>query len=422
MAPKNVRNIAKYDLCVGCGFCSDICPKHCIDIVHRNGAFKPHISNDCINCGLCLKICPGEGIELMKTQKELFSKCDNILYDKYGGYYINSYSGYSTNWENRYHGASGGLVTEVLLFLIRKKIIDGAVIVHYSSQNAIRPEVFIARTEEEIVNSRSSKYVTVAFSGIISEILKTENEKFVIVGLPCIIQGLRKYEKQYKKLKEKIIGHFALYCSSSKTTISQDYLLHRFNIKTQDIKYFSYRDEGCLGSMIFKGKNNEEIKKISYLAYFKPMRGFFNMKRCSMCNDHYGELSDISFGDIHVGNYIKDKVGISSCIIREPFWNNILEEMANKNLIEINEIDINIVNSSQVYMYKHKKGNGIVAAYNYRRLMHHPFPKYDINYPKTINIKFLIREFQNSIFRFMGKNKIFWSIIDLLAKLTKIPE
>ncbi|MCQ2801550.1 MAG: Coenzyme F420 hydrogenase/dehydrogenase, beta subunit C-terminal domain [Bacilli bacterium] len=47
--------------CTGCGLCSFVCPKHCIQLNERaSDHFKyPEINSDeCINCGLCLKSCP----------------------------------------------------------------------------------------------------------------------------------------------------------------------------------------------------------------------------------------------------------------------------------------------------------------------------------------------------------------------------
>lgn len=56
-----------------------------------------------------------------------------------------------------------------------------------------------------------------------------------------------------------------------------------------------------------------------YQSYYHPLRSFFVPTRCVMCIDHYGELSDVSFGDIHIEPYMQDTIGINSFIVRNPF-------------------------------------------------------------------------------------------------------
>lgn len=46
--------------CCGCNACSEICPKHCIEMTFDSKGFLyPKIdANNCIECGLCEKVCP----------------------------------------------------------------------------------------------------------------------------------------------------------------------------------------------------------------------------------------------------------------------------------------------------------------------------------------------------------------------------
>ena len=46
--------------CTGCGACSQICPKQCIEMKEDEEGFKYPVVNKkkCINCDLCKKVCP----------------------------------------------------------------------------------------------------------------------------------------------------------------------------------------------------------------------------------------------------------------------------------------------------------------------------------------------------------------------------
>ena len=74
-------------------------------------------------CGRCLKVCPGVGVELTKIAQEHF----NELYtkeNKYIGRFIALHTGYSLDEDIRYHSASGGMVSQFLIYLLDKKIIE----------------------------------------------------------------------------------------------------------------------------------------------------------------------------------------------------------------------------------------------------------------------------------------------------------
>ncbi|KAA6325134.1 hypothetical protein EZS27_025610, partial [termite gut metagenome] len=195
---------------------------------------------------------------------------------------------------------------------------------------------------------------------------------------------------------------------------SQEYLLYRYNINKNEIKSFSYRDDGCMGYMKFINHDDKVMKKIPYLSYYIPMRGFFNTARCSLCIDHYGELADVCFGDICVGEYAKDTVGVNSIIVRNHYWNNLLKQASDKGYVTINKISSDLINSSQGYIFRHKKGPGIVAAFMLRKILLKRIPVYDIPFISNFQFKYLIREIHNYVSRFIGKYPSLWFIIKIL--------
>lgn len=413
---KNIYHIVKANLCVGCGICEDVCAKHCIQIKLIKGQNIPSLSEkECNQCGLCLQVCPGKGFQITQQTQKLFGNELQIHKDNHLGYTLANYAGYSTDHEIRYHGASGGLVTGLLSYLLRKKIIDGAVVVGFKKENPFSPSTYIARTEEEIIQSRSSKYCAISYEGIASEILQKEG-KYVVVGLPCHIQAFRNYERISKKLKERVIGHFALYCSATKNQDSLHYMMKRYGVDEHSVASFTYRDEGCMGSMIAKDENGKVLLKKSYLSYYIPLHGFFNLSRCSLCVDHYGELADVSLGDLQIDKYKEDQIGISSMIIRTNKWHEIIKKAVRDSAIKIESIDDELLKSSQMYAYKHKKGPGIRAAFTIRKKLGLSTPDYDIELKGYYNYKFVLRELMNYACRFIGRHPSLWFIIQLLDR------
>lgn len=412
---KNVAQVVRDGLCLGCGVCQDACPKNCIKIVHDRDLNYPNVDETtCIECSRCLKVCSGIGIDMKKYSSEI-NKSNNLKYDKYLGYYDECFSGFSLNYDIRYHSASGGCLSTFLIYLLEKKIIDGAVVVGWDNDDPMLPKTYIAKNKKDIIAAKSSKYCVVSYEGIINE-LRHYSGKYVIVGLPCHIQSFKKFCSISKDLKEKIIGFFAIYCSSNRTKVSQEYLMYRYKINKIDVHSFAYRDNGCLGSMVFKDKNGGIIKSVPYPDYWIGMKGFFNVPRCSLCIDHYGELSDISFGDLHVGEFINDKIGISSIISRSSYWTKLLKQSCEDRYQELNKLSVDILKNSQQYAIRQKKGAGVASSFKIREILHKPNPIYNIPFVSSYSKIGLIKDILKYTMQFIGRHKKLWFIIKMLDK------
>ena len=249
----NISHTTSNNLCLGCGLCEDVCPASTIHVGIVKGEYHPIIDETkCLGdkCSKCFKICPGLGVSIDNISEQVHRDTDTEK-DKYIGRYTQLYSGHCTDEEIRYHSASGGMITGLLVWLLDKGIIQGAVVTRFSEKDHLTPEPFIARTKEELISARSSKYCPVSMLGIRKQVLESAG-KYVIVGLPCHIHGFRKIEEIDKKFKEHVFAYWGLYCSSGRTFHLTDYVLQQRKIDKRNIRYFAYRDEGCLGSLVVK--------------------------------------------------------------------------------------------------------------------------------------------------------------------------
>lgn len=418
MTSMNVNSTVKNRMCTGCGICEDVCPKQAIIMERVNGEYRPHLELDlCLGdkCKRCLKVCPGIGINLLELTDKIHT--GNLKKNTYIGNYIGLHSGYSLDDDLRYHSASGGMVSQFLIYLLEKKIIDGAVVTGYEDDH-ITPKSYIARTKEDIINARSSKYCPVALNRVGNEIACSEG-RYVIVGLPCHIQGFRKRAAIDRKFREHVLGYFSIYCSSGRTFNGQDYIFKHYRVTKSDIKYFAYRDDGCLGKLtILHGdRESEFLQKISipFTSYYGPiLRSFFKPHRCLTCIDHYGELADVCFGDIHIAPYNKDEVGISSWITRTEYWEELFKCAEKDGYIKMDNISAKILNDSQATML-YTKNRRAAAVMKIDKVFGRVIPQYDkqLENPK---MRDYVSEFICHIQRFIGRHNRLWWIIDLLNK------
>ena len=358
MTDETIVQVVKDGLCTGCGTCIALCPEEAIKLTinEKKGIYVPELNEEkCNNCGFCYEVCPGHEVDFKQLNLEIFGKeSEDVLI----GNYLNCYIGHSTDYDIRYNSASGGLITQLLIFALKEGIIDGALVTRMKKDNPLEPEPFIARTREEIIEASKSKYCPVPANVALKEILESkEGEKFAVVGLPCHINGIRKAEGINKRLKEKIYLHIGIFCGHAPNFLGTEFLLNKLGIKKEDVKNLSYRGEGWPGSMKVSLESGELLLLLP--DYWGGLFGlnFFTPVRCLLCSDGICELADISFGDAWLPELSDDKIGKSIIVSKNEIGEKLLQAMKLKNKIELNETSAKKVIRSQAGMLYFKKKN-----------------------------------------------------------------
>lgn len=411
---ENIKYILDSDLCTGCGICEGACPSRAISTIVKEGRFLPHIDVTLCHkdkgCHRCMDVCPGSGCNLLEMAKDV--QVDAAHEDVLVGRYEQCFTGYSTDDDLRYHAASGGVVTQMMIWLLETKCIDGAVVTVFDNEESLMVRTFVATTREELVGAKSSKYAPVSLHDVASLIKQAKGERYVVVGLPCHIQGLRKQTHKDKRLRDKIIAYFGLYCSCGRTFYLTEHVLKERNIKREELTYFAYRDEGCLGSMVAKLYKKDEVYKERFQNYYHPLRSFFIPKRCLFCIDHYARLADISFGDIHMKPYSEDKIGINSIVARSPQMVDLLMQAQADGAITLNELSVEVLNKSQgMARRKHAR---VGAFMKVAKLFGNEVPQYDMALPINNIVKNGADYIQTRIQQFIGSHKSLWPLIKIL--------
>lgn len=381
---KTVAKIDKEYLCTGCGACAVVCPEHAIKML-LEGVFSPYVDETkCIGCGKCVDVCPGISVHVKNMADKLWPNNDwNLKL----GRFQSTYTGYSNDSEIRFNAASGGIATSLICNLIRKKIVDGAIVTRMSHENPVVAESFIARTEDEIISACTSKYCPTSPVALVRELKCTsDKEKFAFVGLPCQIHGIRKLQSQERWIREKIILTVGLFCAHGVTSQGTEFLLKKLAKGTKNVEKFQYRGRGWPGGIYVRYDDGEEFN-IPHDNYWSPFFApyFFTPYRCLTCHDLAAELADISVGDAWLDKIKrKDNNGTSVIIVRSEFGEGLLTDMKEDGEISLYNISYGKVIESQKKILMRKK-QGVYARMKIFKGLCKPVPIYDQEFSSDVN-------------------------------------
>jgi len=257
------------------------------------------------------------------------------------------FAGYTNDRDIRYNGSSGGIVSQVLIYLLEEKIIDGALVTRL---NKLIPETFLAKTPEEILSSQGSVYMPVPFFQGIRKIIN-ENGKYAVVGIPCQLKFLQKFPQVLDNIFLKI----GLFCNHTPSYEGTKELIKEVGLNEKEITYLKYRGLGRIGISVLKTKE-KEVKKSFRDTWNILTSDKFYTENCKICEDHLNSLSDFACGDAWNKEYANDSLGTSLIIRYSQKAKEILDEMKNKNIISLEKIEFSKILQSQGYEIVNNNG------------------------------------------------------------------
>lgn len=314
---QTVSQTVNNDLCISCGICAAVCPKGCISYERAKGLYLPKIGESCIRCGLCASVCPG----LHADYQALYGGRE-MPDDLYFGNCLICENAMSRDRHTREQGVSGGVITAV----IRRCLQAG----DYSAAFVVKENLFHAqvRTEavtagEDLTATQGSRYLPVSMEVAVKRMLENPEEKLILVGTSCCIQGILNAVRQFGLRRENYLL-LGLFCDRNLNYDAFRYFADNFAGK-KPLAAFHYRYKGKKGwpgdlHMTFRDGNGKDIDRWERIR----VKELFTPERCLYCLDKLNQFADISFGD----NYTDRKLsspGSSTVIVRTEeglrIWN-----------------------------------------------------------------------------------------------------
>lgn len=372
--PDNLQAVVNTGLCIGCGICAYSDKVGATRYSHKDGQALPVISAQSNADPMALAICPGKGYDIVADSAELYGA--GTQYDLDLGRLYSCYAAHSNDEAVLARASSGGLMTQLALFLLESKRVDRVLVTHFTYGSAPRAECILAQSRSELLQSQGSKYCPVDLSKAVREI-KESNFRVAVLGTPCQIAGIRNIQKQDPAFRDKVVMTIATFCGGVKSYHNVDLLTSRNGIEPRAVTFFRFRGKGQPGSMLIEGNSGERVE-IPYPQYVGHT-GLSKHLRCHLCVDATGELADIACGDAWLPRFQNSGRAWSVVLTRSRTAADLVEEMIARRVITTQQVSVDEIRASQRQNLASKKHRQ-KSRYRLYTLLGFAIPSFDGGY------------------------------------------
>ncbi|WP_047863778.1 Coenzyme F420 hydrogenase/dehydrogenase, beta subunit C-terminal domain [Rubrobacter aplysinae] len=336
------------DRCIQCGVCVAACPTDSIGIGDDD---LPELVKMCTGCSLCWDFCPRGGLQYEATWKLSASdKKGNVaatadingqafgVGDGNGSAEASAaqslgpvHESHTARVNPMIEGAQdGGFVSALIISLLEKDEIDGALLAKESATEPWKGEAFLATTPEEVRECAGSFYnQTLALGHVdFKDYDLPPNPRVAVVGTPCEIEGIKAMQARPwvwgSSKVEAITLTIALLCTKSFNyeKLMLDEVQEKRGVNLDDVG----RVDIIRGKFIVQDHDGETI-------FEEPIKDFHGaaLKGCDECADFMGHAADISVGSVGSAD------GYSSVLVRSDEGKVAFDAVRDK--LELRELD-----------------------------------------------------------------------------------
>jgi coenzyme F420 hydrogenase subunit beta len=358
-------------LCTRCGTCVGICSSQAIEFYDPLGECIPRLkkSSNCDNEWIYYA-CPGKYVSFPELNNFVFGRQPQ---NKMLGNFQKLYVGYAVDPVIRHSGASGGIISATLIYLLETHRIDGAIVLGTSETEPWQSEPKIVDTREKIIEAAQSKYTIAPLNTVLSQ-LKDIDGRLAYVGLPCQVHSIRKLQMRNFSPTRKIKYIIGSFCGNTLHFSSVISFLKNYGIYNyHEVVSLKYRAGDWPGKMEVVLKNGLTLGLEKFYAnYLIP---FHILKRCLLCTDLTNEFADISGGDAWAPNYEEQGEGFSLIVGRTLSGGNLIRSMVAEGVLNVKEINEEEAMLMHSHGYDFKK-RGAFIRMNFRKKRAKSIPDY----------------------------------------------
>ncbi|NJP06937.1 MAG: coenzyme F420 hydrogenase [Chloroflexaceae bacterium] len=299
--------------------------------------------------------CPGRGLHYPELTRAMAGRLpDNWLI----GCYRQLWIGYSNVPDIRRNGASGGVITQTLVYLLEQGLIDGAIVVRQGQPRPWQAEAVIARTVDEICAASQSVYAPVPVNTILAQVADFQGS-LAYVGLPDQVASLRRLQQLGHPAANKITWVLGPYVGTSTYTAAIESYLRSNGVQSlEEIARLRYREGEWPGYLQITTHSGRVLRAEKF--YYNYLIPFYITRSSLLSVDFTNELTDISVGDAWHPRFEAQRAGFSVVVARSQQAEAVLADMQHQGLVDLQPVELSEALAMHGHMLDFKKRGAFI--------------------------------------------------------------
>lgn len=286
------RAVAR-NLCTGCGACAGAFPQAIRMVEDPVNGRRPVVDPSPEGrraAGRAIALCAGVGADYRRLP----------AHDGFGPV-LGAWEGHASDPEVRHLGSSGGAVTALADFALKRGMVQGVAHIAARADDPRLNEAVISADREGLLRGSGSRYAQASPLEVLGRIAEGE-VPVALIGKPCDVASAVKAQGVDARVRQNLTLTIAIFCAGQPTLTATDRLLERLGVpKDGRLIDLRYRGKGWPGLMQARYRDAEGVERESTgISYAEGWGGILQGERrwrCRICADHTGMLADVSVGD-----------------------------------------------------------------------------------------------------------------------------
>lgn len=339
--------------CTHCGACVGLHPDLLAFQETARGPLpqllSPLIPEGDRSLALAWAVCPGRGVPYPDLFNAFNYKPENWLL----GAYRQIWTGFASETAIRRRGASGGVISRVLIHLLESGQVEGAVVLRQGLNHPETATPTIATNREQVLAAAQSVYAVTPVLTVLPEIAAFPG-RLAFVGLPEQVAALRMLQMAEHPAAQKVELVLGPYTGTNMYAGAVRAFLRARGVADQmPIRSLQWRAGEWPGYLQIETADGRVFQAEKF--YYNYLIPFYISRNCQITPDFSNELTDLSVGDAWSPKLEQSRGGHSVILVRSPKAEQVVAEMARSGELTLEKIPVNQALAMHGHMLDFKK-------------------------------------------------------------------
>lgn len=369
-ASSNMHRITQGDLCAGCGACAGLFPAKLDMSTAAPGFLRPRqlgALSEAEDTALA-RFCPALGQSV-----EAGGRSNHVLW----GPFQDMQTGWATDPEMRFAGASGGGLSALLVHLLDSGTVKAVVQISADPDNPVANRTVVSQSRADILAAAGSRYAPSAPLAQVRALAAT-GRRHAFVGKPCDVVSLRALTEENPEIAAAFPVLISFFCAGVPSETGARDVLAALGADPAEVTGFRYRGQGWPGRATATLRDGSEHS----MTYHESWGGILSkhvQHRCKICADGTGKAADIVFADAWESDdagypVFDERDGVSLIVSRTSLGAQLLQEAKAAGHIETSHFDV--AELAAIQPGQRERRRALLARLLALRLAGRPVPRY----------------------------------------------